>query len=118
MSKPGSREEKAAAEFLRRRGYRILGMNYRCPAGEIDIIAGEKGVICFVEVKSRNSDACGSPAEAVTPAKKRRLCRAAACYLASAGWSEKAARFDVVTVLDPGGDPEWELFRDAFECEE
>ncbi len=118
MSRPGTDAEKAAGEFLLRQGYRILRRNYRCPAGEIDIVAREKRAFCFVEVKSRSSDACGSPAEAVTPEKKRRLCRAAAWYLSESGLEDRAARFDVVTVMYDGAGPEIELYKDAFECEE
>lgn len=118
MSKPGAGAEAAAGKFLRRLGYRVLRTNYRCPAGEIDIVAREKGIVCFVEVKSRGSDACGDPEEAVTRDKKKRLCRAAACYLAAAGWEDRTVRFDVVAVLETGTDREIELFKDAFECEE
>jgi putative endonuclease len=118
VSRPGSAAEEAAEAFLRRKGYRILRRNYRCPAGEIDIVAREKKAFCFVEVKSRNSDACGSPAEAVTPEKRRRLCRVAAWYLSESGYEDAISRFDVVAVMYEGAGPEIELYKDAFECEE
>src|SRR5947209_7314149 len=68
----GRRGEEAAAEQLKAAGYRILARNYRCPSGEIDLVAEERGVLVFVEVKTRSSAAYGSPRDAVTPAKRRK----------------------------------------------
>jgi putative endonuclease len=113
--RPGREGEDAAAAYLRTRGYRILERNYRCPPGEIDIIAEHAGVLCFVEVKSRSSLAYGSPAEAVNRAKQRHITRAAAYYLqARRQGADVACRFDVVAVV-PDSDPE--LITDAFRVE-
>jgi putative endonuclease len=113
--RPGRQGEETAAAFLRTRGYRILEHNYRCPVGEIDLIAEQNGVLCFVEVKSRSSLAYGSPAEAVNRAKQRHLARAASYYLTTRrSGGDVACRFDVVAVL-PDAEPE--LIQDAFQVE-
>ncbi len=65
--------EKLARDFLKKRGYRILETNYRCPEGEIDIIARHKDFLVFVEVRTKTSLAFGSPEESITPAKARRM---------------------------------------------
>ncbi len=65
--------EKLAKDFLKKRGYRILETNYRCPEGEIDIIARQKGYLVFVEVRTKTSLEFGSPEESITPAKMARL---------------------------------------------
>ena len=65
--------ENLAKDFLKKRGYRILETNYRCPAGEIDIIARQKDYLVFVEVRTKKSLEFGSPEESITPAKKDRM---------------------------------------------
>jgi putative endonuclease len=69
----GDRGEDWAAAFLRKEGYCILERNYRCPLGEMDIIAREGKTIVFVEVKTRSSDRFGSPQSAIGPQKQRRM---------------------------------------------
>lgn len=108
----GAEAETAAAEYLRAAGYRILERNYRCRRGEIDLIAEQNGVVCFVEVKSRASERFGSAAAAVGALKQERLARAAAHYLAvRCGGVPLECRFDVVT-LRSGTAPE--IIPDAF----
>ncbi|MBU2488521.1 MAG: YraN family protein [Proteobacteria bacterium] len=111
----GRRGEEAAASFLKKRGYQILEMNYRTRRGEIDIIALHKGVLAFVEVKTRTSAAFGSPKEAVGREKRRRISMAALEYLSRTRQTRSRARFDVVSVLDVEGGPEMELIPNAFE---
>lgn len=110
----GQRAERLAAAFLERAGYRVLERNYRCRLGEIDLVAEEKGVLCFVEVRSLASLTHGHPLETVGGAKRARLIRAARHYLAARGGAEREMRFDVVAVLG-GPRPELELVRGAFE---
>ena len=97
--------ENLAAEFLRRKGYRILGRNVRVGrVGELDIIARQGATVVFVEVKARRSDRFGLPEEALTPAKRLHLRRAIAGWLAMRGLSEARFRTDVVAVdasIDP-----------------
>ncbi len=65
--------EKLAKDFLKKRGYRILETNYRCPEGEIDIIARHKDSLVFIEVRTKTSLEFGSPEESITLAKSERL---------------------------------------------
>lgn len=98
--KLGASIEQAVKEYLIVHGFEILEMNYRCKQGEIDIIAKDAGYYVFVEVKYRNSEKCGSPAEAVGIAKQRRISRAARYYLYSHNLGEfTPVRFDVASVL-------------------
>ena len=109
--------ERAAERALTAAGYGILERNFssRAARGEIDLVAEENGVLCFVEVKGRRSVAFGSPAEAVTSEKERRVARAARAWLARSGKAERDCRFDVVCVTENGGgDPSIEIIRDAF----
>jgi putative endonuclease len=93
--------ERVAADHLRRAGMRIVQTNWRCRAGEIDIIAVDGPVLVFCEVKTRSSDAYGGPAAAVTWAKQRRLRELAVRYLSENPGSWRGIRFDVVAILRP-----------------
>lgn len=95
----GERGEDAAAAFLERQGYTIVERNWRCPAGEVDIVALDGSALVFCEVKTRRSPAKGSPDEAVTPAKRRRYARLAAAYIQYAGCTDASIRFDVISLL-------------------
>ena len=87
----GRKGEAVAASFLERHGCRIVARNYRCRAGEIDIIAEETGpTVRFVEVKTRASDRYGTPAEAVTGGKRARIRKTALHWLAG----EASCRYD------------------------
>ncbi|MFC2019589.1 YraN family protein [Chloroflexota bacterium] len=98
--------EKLAAAFLKKRGYRILETNYRCPFGEIDIIARHKDYLVFVEVKARKSLEFGISEESITPAKREKLRTVAAYYLQTRDDLPELWRIDVVAVeLDRGGKP-------------
>lgn len=90
--------EERAAVFLRLKGYRILERNYRVPQGEIDLIAWKNGTVVFVEVKSRKGSSQGTPLEAVSLHKVRRLSAAAAVYLSYRRDPPAPCRFDVVTL--------------------
>jgi len=95
----GERGEDAAAAFLERAGLSVVERNWRCDAGEIDIVALDGHTIVLVEVKTRRTVRAGTPEEAVTPAKQRRYTKLAQAYLQSAGVVEVPVRFDVVTLL-------------------
>ena len=94
----GDSGEELACEHLRRRGLRILARNYRCRAGEIDIVAEDRGTVVFVEVKERHGQSHGSAVEAVTAAKRRKVVRAARAYASTHGLSDSPLRFDVVAI--------------------
>ena len=109
--------EDLAARYLDGAGLQLLERNWRCSEGELDIVARDGDVICFVEVKTRSTTAFGAPVEAMTPAKVARIHRLALRWLdehrESVGW--RAMRFDVVSVvrLAPGG-PTVEHLRGVF----
>ena len=111
----GRTSEQMAADFLKREGYRILERNYRTRVGEIDLIAKQKGVLVFVEVKARRSGSYGHPKRAVHPTKQRRISMAALIYLKKNGGTAQRARFDVVSIQDSAGQPKIEVIRNAFE---
>lgn len=111
----GHEGEQLAARHLKRLGYRIVCRNYRCPLGEIDIIARHRGVLVFVEVKSRRSGGLGSPKWAITSAKKHKLSQVAWHYLQQHDLIETNARFDVVTISRLQGSPHLEVIENAFE---
>ncbi len=94
----GIRGEKLAGDFLKKKGYRILETNYRCPEGEIDIIARDKDYLVFIEVRTKTSLAFGSPEESITPAKKARMKATARHYLQSYDNLPPLWRLDVVAV--------------------
>jgi len=109
--------EARAAAFLRLKGYGILGRNFRAGAGEIDLIVQRGPVLAFVEVKTRGGQ--GSPLEAVSPDKVRRICQAAALYLGSHPLKGRSCRFDVVAVGPDKnwmGQPKVRHFEDAFQA--
>ncbi len=114
----GKRGEDKAVKLLRKRGYKILTRNYRCPHGEIDIVAFHRGEIVFVEVKSRTTDEKGSGLDAVTERKQQRIARVAAQFLAERRLQERPCRFDVVAVaLSPeagDGKMKAEIVQGAF----
>lgn len=94
----GQRGEDAAAAYLLRCGMRIVDRNWRCSAGEIDIIALDADELVFVEVKTRRVTSAGTPEEAVSPSKQKRLARLARTYLAQTGLTETHVRFDVIAI--------------------
>jgi putative endonuclease len=93
--------EDVAARHLVAAGLVILDRNWRCRAGEIDIVARDGRTLVFCEVKTRRGGAYGTPFEAVTDAKAHRQRRLAAEWLEIAGLSVQDVRFDVVGVLCP-----------------
>lgn len=103
--KPGEAGESAACRYLEGLGFVILARNFRCRAGEVDIVAREGEVTVFVEVKERLTASHGEGYEAVTLSKRRRIVGAARLYAAASGLSETPLRFDVVSIgrSDPGG---------------
>jgi putative endonuclease len=115
----GSAGERLAAERLRQAGYLVRAFNYRCRAGEIDIVAEEDGDIVFVEVKTRRGDAYGIPEEAITSSKQRKLIAAAQTYLEAEGCPDASWRVDVVAVaLSPVGTlKEVRIYRHAISAE-
>lgn len=111
----GAYGERCAVQHLVAAGLRVLNRNWRCPRGEIDIIAQDGETIVFCEVKTRRGGHFGTPAEAVGAAKARRVRRLAAEWLATRGGDGRDVRFDVVEVVVTGrGAARVEHIRGAF----
>ena len=104
-----------AAEFLRGQRFEIVARNFRCRAGEIDLVALDGQAIVFVEVRSRRGERHGTGLESVTWRKQAQVARVAQHFLAGRGWSERAARFDVIGIDFGAEPPAVEHVRGAFE---
>ena len=94
----GALGEKKAAEFLKKKGHRILETNFRCREGELDIISRDRDCLVFVEVRTRSSADFGTPEESVTRAKREKLVSVALAYLQTHRNLPESWRFDVVAV--------------------
>ena len=94
----GIRGERLARDFLKRRGYQIWETNYRCPEGEMDIIAKEGESLVFIEVRTKTSAEFGTPEESITPSKMRRLAAITAYYYQNHNDLPPSCRIDVVAV--------------------
>ena len=99
-NKPGKGEygEIIAEGYLRAKGYAILETRYKCPYGEIDLIASNGGTTAFIEVKLRKTSKAGSAAESVTPQKQRRIIHSALHYIAARNLTGEIYRFDVIEI--------------------
>lgn len=95
----GSTGEALAAQWYVTRGYRVLDRNWRCRQGELDLVVARGHEVVICEVKTRRSTAFGTPAEAVGPAKRIRLRRLAAEWLAQSGIRAESFRIDVASVI-------------------
>lgn len=95
----GAIGEKYTEEYLKRRGFRVIANNYAVSGSEIDLVAYKRGALIFVEVKTRSGNSFGTPAEAVTELKRRKL-----RYAARGFWYEQQ-KFGCIPVWSP-------LFRD------
>lgn len=115
----GERGEAIAAEHLVASGYRLVMSNFKVPlgrnarkaliSGEIDIIALDGDVLCFVEVKTRSSDEFAEPSAAVNLRKQRQIIRAARLYRRIFGIKENVFRYDVVSIVMKPTGPSIEL---------
>jgi putative endonuclease len=106
----GAAGEDLAAAWYEANGYELLARNWRCPDGELDLVAAQGETLVFCEVKARSSDAFGVPAEAVTATKQARLRRLATRWLDASDRRPRELRFDVAAVL---GD-DLEVIENAF----
>ena len=115
----GADGEQLAADWYESAGYEVLDRNWRCREGELDLVVATPKVLVFAEVKTRRSTTYGSPYEAVTFDKQRRLRRLATRWLAMEQQRgrdhRRTLRFDVVSVLAPRGQaPTVEVIEAAF----
>jgi putative endonuclease len=93
--------EGLAAEYLLAQGMTILDRRWRCPIGELDLVATDAGCLVVCEVKTRRSTVTGAPVAAVTTAKLTRLRRLAAAWLEGHSQPFDEVRIDVIGVLVP-----------------
>ncbi len=115
----GQASEMWAEQFLRAKGYRILERNLRTSLGELDLVAEDAGVLVFVEVKGRATEAFGGALLAVDRRKRAKLVRLASQYLAQRHLSDRPCRFDVVLVQgQPSAQGQIEHLQNAFEVAE
>lgn len=124
-SEVGQIGEELAAQFLLRNGYRLVTANFKTPigrnsrdvqvTGEIDLIALEADVLCFVEVKTRTSDLFASPLAAVDLRKQRQIIRTARMYRKIFRLPKMKFRYDVISiVLGKNSKPEIEFIKNYF----
>ena len=111
----GKEGERVAERYLQKKGYVLVERNYRCPAGELDLIVLDRRVVVFVEVKTRTGLGFGSPLEAVEFRKQRKMIQVAQFFLAEKRLQQRDARFDVVGVSWLGREPIVEHIENAFE---
>ena len=112
----GRRGEALAAALLQAQGLTIVERNFRCRAGEIDLVALDGPTLVFVEVRSRRSDRLGTPFESVDPRKQARVTRVARHFLAARGFADREVRFDVVGIRFDVEPPALQHLRGAFEA--
>ena len=109
----GRRAEERAAQHLEAHGLRVVGRNFRCRGGEIDLVCRDGKVLVFVEVRHRRSRDFGGAAASITPAKQRRIVLAARHYLANERKSNASCRIDCVLI--DGGNIDW--IRNALDAQ-
>ncbi len=110
----GAAAEEVAAHWLERQGFRVIDRNFQRAGGEVDLVAREGEVLCFIEIKARGSLDFGGGLEAVDERKQRRIARAAMAYLMR--FSEPpACRFDVLALERRADGWAFDLIRDAFQ---
>jgi putative endonuclease len=113
--KTGKEGESKAVAFLKRRGYKIVETNFTCRFGELDIIAKDKKVLVFIEVKTRSNLNFGYPEEAINSRKKKNLLKLAEFYLQTKDLHEiDYYRFDAVSIWKEGSKEKIELFKDII----
>ena len=111
----GKRGEALAVGELKKLGYKIVETNYRCPLGEIDLIARDGKSLVFVEIKTRRYKPLGYAKEAVHPRKQRQISKAALTYMKQNRLESAKARFDVVAISLTSEGPKIEVIKNAFD---
>ena len=111
----GKLGEDLALKKVRRLGYKKIVQNYRCPLGEVDLIARDGDTLVFIEIKTRKSKSIDYAKEAVNDRKKRHLSKTALAYMKSNNCCDTKARFDVVAINLKDGKPQIEVLQNAFD---
>jgi putative endonuclease len=111
----GREAEAAARAHLEHAGLTLVTANYRSPFGEIDLIMQDGATLVFVEVRYRNTERFGTPAETVNARKQAKLRATAEHYRQRHKRdSKKPCRFDIVAISEDGSDSRWQWLRNAF----
>lgn len=110
----GRRGEDIAADYLRKRGWVLLARNFRAGPRELDLVAARRGVVAFVEVKTRSTTTGGTPLEPIRAAKRRAVESAARRWILEHGRPGMAYRFDAIAVRVQGGSAHVEHIPDAW----
>jgi putative endonuclease len=111
----GKLGEDLALETVKRMGYRCITRNYRCPLGEMDLIARDGDTLVFVEIKTRRGKSLEWAKEAVDWRKKRQLSKVALAYMKENRCADVKSRFDVVAVNLGSQGKEIEVVKNAFD---
>jgi len=109
--------EDLAFKEIKGLGYKRIIRNYRCPLGEVDLIAMDGDTLVFIEVKTRKGRSLAYAKEAVNAKKRRQLSKVALFYMKFNKLNEVRARFDVVAVSLAGSEQQVEVVRNAFELD-
>jgi len=112
----GFHGEKAAVSFLQTKGVTILETNYRTKPAEIDIIAKDRDVLCFIEVKTRSNLKKGLPRESVNTSKQKKIILGAMFYLKEKKLYDSRVRFDVIEVLKKKSTFDISIIKNAFQA--
>ena len=107
--------EDLALKKVKKLGYKCIARNYRCPLGEVDLIAKDGDTLVFVEIKTRRGGSLEYAKEAVNRRKMRQLSKVALAYMKANGCTEARARFDVVVINLEGGEQEIQVVHNAFD---
>ena len=111
----GKKGEALALKKVKRLGYKCIEQNYRCPLGEIDLIAKDGDCLVFIEIKTRKGRSLGYAKEAVNERKKRQLTKVALTYMKAKNCVNVKSRFDVVAINMREGKEQIELIQNAFD---
>ena len=111
----GKLGEKLALKEIKRLGYKKIVPNYRCPLGEVDLIAMDGDTLVFLEIKTRKARSIEYAKEAVNARKRRQLSKVALAYMKSNDCCDAKARFDVVAISLGVEKPEVQVIKNAFE---
>ena len=112
--KIGKKGEDLARVYLESLGYKVIDQNYKNNIGEIDLIAKDRSVYCFIEVKTRLSNKCGDGLEAVTLSKQKKIQRVAQKFIQDYNILDEYGRFDVVGIDMEKEPPRINLIKNAF----
>jgi len=110
----GRLAEDVASRYLKQHGYRMLERNFFCRLGELDIVAQQKKVIVFVEVRSARYPFFHDPLDSINPKKISHLKTAAQVWLLKRGIENQMLRFDIIIVMFNQGEIKINHYKDAF----